>query len=135
MEVGSGPQDLSRVVASTASIGGADIPGPLLTRAQSRTVPGPLLTLTQSWMVQQVPLGSPWWRKAACAVWLVSRPQRVWRASSVGTEPISPCFQVASQLRFFDPQLKEKPEEEASAEPAWLVQLQLVERRVEVRWV
>ncbi|XP_017911609.1 PREDICTED: protein transport protein Sec16A isoform X1 [Capra hircus] len=39
--------------------------------------------------------------------------------------------QVASQLRLFDPQLKEKPEEEASAEPAWLVQLQLVERRVE----
>lgn len=48
---------------------------------------------------------------------------------------ISVCFQVASQLRLFDPQLKEKPEEEASAEPAWLVQLQLVERQVEVRWV
>ncbi|XP_061290026.1 protein transport protein Sec16A isoform X3 [Bos javanicus] len=39
--------------------------------------------------------------------------------------------QVASQLRLFDPQLKEKPEEEASAEPPWLVQLQLVERQVE----
>ncbi|XP_055255473.1 protein transport protein Sec16A isoform X2 [Moschus berezovskii] len=39
-------------------------------------------------------------------------------------------LQVASQLRLFDPQLKEKPEEEASAEPTWLVQLQLVERRV-----
>lgn len=39
--------------------------------------------------------------------------------------------QVASQLRLFDPQLKEKPEEEASAEPPWLVQLQLMERQVE----
>ena len=48
---------------------------------------------------------------------------------------ISMCFQVASQLRLFDPQLKEKPEEEASAEPPWLVQLQLMERQVEVRWV
>ena len=44
------------------------------------------------------------------------------------------CFQVASQLRLFDPQLKEKPEEEAAAEPAWLVQLRLVEQRVKVRW-
>lgn len=47
---------------------------------------------------------------------------------------ISACFQVASQLRLFDPQLKEKPEEEASAEPAWLAQLRLVERQAEVRW-
>ncbi|XP_043772293.1 protein transport protein Sec16A isoform X1 [Cervus elaphus] len=39
--------------------------------------------------------------------------------------------QVASQLRLFDPQLKEKPEEEASAEPAWLAQLRLVERQAE----
>ncbi|XP_007459079.1 PREDICTED: protein transport protein Sec16A [Lipotes vexillifer] len=38
--------------------------------------------------------------------------------------------QVASQLRLFDPQLKEKPEEEAATEPAWLVQLQLVEKQV-----
>ncbi|XP_033271156.1 protein transport protein Sec16A isoform X1 [Orcinus orca] len=38
--------------------------------------------------------------------------------------------QVASQLRLFDPQLKEKPEEEAAAEPAWLVQLQLMEKQV-----
>ncbi|XP_059869747.1 protein transport protein Sec16A isoform X3 [Delphinus delphis] len=37
--------------------------------------------------------------------------------------------QVASQLRLFDPQLKEKPEEEAAAEPAWLVQLQLMEKQ------
>lgn len=44
------------------------------------------------------------------------------------------CFQVASQLRLFDPQLKEKPEEEAAAEPAWLVQLQLMEKQVKVRW-
>ncbi|MBV95392.1 Protein transport protein Sec16A, partial [Eschrichtius robustus] len=43
---------------------------------------------------------------------------------------LSQLLQVASQLRLFDPQLKEKPEEEAAAEPAWLVQLRLVEQRV-----
>ncbi|KAB0380479.1 hypothetical protein FD755_008263 [Muntiacus reevesi] len=59
-------------------------------------------------------------------------------AKSVLAEPhrhspvlLRQLVQVASQLRLFDPQLKEKPEEEASAEPAWLVQLQLVERQVE----
>ncbi|XP_057580040.1 protein transport protein Sec16A isoform X3 [Hippopotamus amphibius kiboko] len=43
---------------------------------------------------------------------------------------LSQLVQVASQLRLFDPQLKEKPEEEASAEPAWLAQLQLLEKQV-----
>ncbi|XP_066896372.1 protein transport protein Sec16A isoform X7 [Kogia breviceps] len=43
---------------------------------------------------------------------------------------LSQLLQVASQLRLFDPQLKEKPEEEAATEPAWLVQLQLVEKQV-----
>ncbi|XP_014637805.1 PREDICTED: protein transport protein Sec16A isoform X3 [Ceratotherium simum simum] len=42
---------------------------------------------------------------------------------------ISQLVQVASQLRLFDPQLKEKPEEESCVEPAWLVQLQHVEKQ------
>ncbi|XP_010607173.1 protein transport protein Sec16A isoform X7 [Fukomys damarensis] len=44
---------------------------------------------------------------------------------------LSQLVQVASQLRLFDPQLKEKPEEESFLEPAWLVQLQLVHRQVQ----
>lgn len=43
------------------------------------------------------------------------------------------CVQVASQLRLFDPQLREKPEQEAFVEPAWLVQLQRVDRQLKVR--
>ncbi|XP_015449698.1 protein transport protein Sec16A isoform X2 [Pteropus alecto] len=39
--------------------------------------------------------------------------------------------QLASQLRLFDPQLKEKPEEEAFVQPAWLSQLQHLERQVQ----
>uniref|UniRef100_A0A8D1Y093 Protein transport protein sec16 n=1 Tax=Sus scrofa TaxID=9823 RepID=A0A8D1Y093_PIG len=42
---------------------------------------------------------------------------------------VSQLVQVASQLRLFDPQLKEKPEEEALAEPAWLVRLQRLEKQ------
>lgn len=42
------------------------------------------------------------------------------------------CLQIASQLRLFDPQLRERPEEESFVEPAWLVQLQRVERQVKV---
>lgn len=45
------------------------------------------------------------------------------------------CFshvQLASQLRLFDPQLKEKPEEEAFVQPVWLSQLQHLERQVQV---
>ncbi|XP_025779602.1 protein transport protein Sec16A [Puma concolor] len=43
---------------------------------------------------------------------------------------ISQLAQIASQLRLFDPQLREKPEEESFVEPAWLVQLQRVEKQV-----
>ncbi|XP_036272664.1 protein transport protein Sec16A isoform X2 [Pipistrellus kuhlii] len=43
---------------------------------------------------------------------------------------ISQLVQIASQLRLFDPQLRERPEEESFLEPAWLVQLQRVERQV-----
>ncbi|XP_036892485.1 protein transport protein Sec16A isoform X3 [Sturnira hondurensis] len=43
---------------------------------------------------------------------------------------ISRLLEVASQLRLFDPQLKERPEEESFAEPAWLVQLQRVQKQV-----
>ncbi|XP_029775286.1 protein transport protein Sec16A isoform X2 [Suricata suricatta] len=43
---------------------------------------------------------------------------------------ISQLAQVASQLRLFDPQLREKPEEESFSEPAWLAQLQHVEKQV-----
>ncbi|KAM9641761.1 protein transport protein Sec16A [Trichechus inunguis] len=44
---------------------------------------------------------------------------------------ISQLVQVASRLRLFDPQLKEKPEEESSAEPPWLVRLQRVEKQMQ----
>uniref|UniRef100_A0A2K6TIQ9 Protein transport protein sec16 n=2 Tax=Saimiri boliviensis TaxID=27679 RepID=A0A2K6TIQ9_SAIBB len=43
---------------------------------------------------------------------------------------ISQLVQMASQLRLFDPQLREKPEEESLTAPAWLVQLQQVERQI-----
>ncbi|XP_072816546.1 protein transport protein Sec16A isoform X1 [Vicugna pacos] len=39
--------------------------------------------------------------------------------------------QVASQLRLFDPQLREKPEEEFFVEPAWLAELRRVEKQVQ----
>ncbi|XP_040320284.1 protein transport protein Sec16A isoform X3 [Herpailurus yagouaroundi] len=58
-------------------------------------------------------------------------------AKTVLTQPhahspvlISQLAQIASQLRLFDPQLREKPEEESFMEPAWLVQLQRVEKQV-----
>ncbi|KAM5328059.1 protein transport protein Sec16A isoform 3-T6 [Glossophaga mutica] len=44
---------------------------------------------------------------------------------------IGRLVEVASRLRLFDPQLKERPEEESFAEPAWLVQLQRVQKQVE----
>ncbi|XP_066111822.1 protein transport protein Sec16A isoform X5 [Saccopteryx bilineata] len=43
---------------------------------------------------------------------------------------ISQLVQVASQLRLFDPQLKERPEEESFVEPAWLAQLQRVDKQL-----
>ncbi|XP_054220370.1 protein transport protein Sec16A isoform X56 [Homo sapiens] len=58
-------------------------------------------------------------------------------AKSILTQPhlyspvlISQLVQMASQLRLFDPQLKEKPEEESLAAPTWLVHLQQVERQI-----
>ncbi|KAL1787004.1 transport protein Sec16A isoform X1 [Sigmodon hispidus] len=59
-------------------------------------------------------------------------------AKSVLTQPgayspvlISQLIQMASQLRLFDPQLKEKPEEESFVEPTWLVQLRHVEKQIQ----
>ncbi|XP_038601780.1 protein transport protein Sec16A isoform X7 [Tachyglossus aculeatus] len=43
---------------------------------------------------------------------------------------ISQLIQVASQLRLFDPQIKEKPEQESFIEPAWLVQLQHLQGQI-----
>nr|XP_036863595.1 protein transport protein Sec16A isoform X5 [Manis javanica] len=43
---------------------------------------------------------------------------------------ISQLVQIASQLRLFDPQLKEKPEEESFVEPCWLARLRHVEEQV-----
>ncbi|XP_045879858.1 protein transport protein Sec16A isoform X3 [Meles meles] len=43
---------------------------------------------------------------------------------------ISQLAQIASQLRLFDPQLREKPEQEAFVEPAWLAQLRHVDRQL-----
>ncbi|XP_063492817.1 protein transport protein Sec16A isoform X13 [Symphalangus syndactylus] len=58
-------------------------------------------------------------------------------AKSILTQPhlyspvlISQLVQMASQLRLFDPQLKEKPEEESLAAPMWLVHLQQVEQQI-----
>ncbi|XP_049751739.1 protein transport protein Sec16A isoform X1 [Elephas maximus indicus] len=53
------------------------------------------------------------------------------RPHAHSTVLISQLIQVASRLRLFDPQLKEKPEEESFVEPAWLVQLQHVERQIQ----
>lgn len=44
---------------------------------------------------------------------------------------ITQLIQMASQLCLFDPQLKEKPEEESSMEPSWLVQLRDVEKQIQ----
>ncbi|EHB04821.1 Protein transport protein Sec16A [Heterocephalus glaber] len=59
-------------------------------------------------------------------------------AKSIVTQPdiyspvlIGQLVQVASQLCLFDPQLKEKPEEESFMEPAWLVQLQHVHSQIQ----
>uniref|UniRef100_A0A2K6GD81 Protein transport protein sec16 n=1 Tax=Propithecus coquereli TaxID=379532 RepID=A0A2K6GD81_PROCO len=58
-------------------------------------------------------------------------------AKSILTRPheyspvlISQLIQVASQLQLFDPQLKEKPEEESFVQPTWLVHLQHVEKQI-----
>uniref|UniRef100_G1RA77 Protein transport protein sec16 n=1 Tax=Nomascus leucogenys TaxID=61853 RepID=G1RA77_NOMLE len=58
-------------------------------------------------------------------------------AKSILTQPhlyspvlISQLVEMASQLRLFDPQLKEKPEEESLAAPMWLVHLQHGEQQI-----
>ncbi|XP_006863877.1 PREDICTED: protein transport protein Sec16A [Chrysochloris asiatica] len=53
------------------------------------------------------------------------------RPHAHSTVLIGQLIQVASQLRLFDPQLKEKPEEESFVEPSWLVQLQQVKKQIE----
>nr|XP_056716367.1 protein transport protein Sec16A [Euleptes europaea] len=43
---------------------------------------------------------------------------------------ISQLIQISSQLRLFDPQMKEKPEQELFVEPGWLVQLRNLDERI-----
>ncbi|KAM3825332.1 protein transport protein Sec16A isoform 2-T3 [Vipera latastei] len=43
---------------------------------------------------------------------------------------ISQVIQISSQLRLFDPLLKEKPEQELFIEPNWLIQLQDLDREI-----
>ena len=68
------------------------------------------------------------------AVRVASSPGLEWALKTlVVAGPLFPtCLQIASQLRLFDPQLKEKPEEESFAEPVWLVQLRRVQKQVKV---
>lgn len=40
--------------------------------------------------------------------------------------------QMSSQLRLFDPQIKEKPEQESFIEPPWLVTLRHVDGQIKV---
>lgn len=40
--------------------------------------------------------------------------------------------QMSSQLRLFDPQIKEKPEQESFIEPSWLVTLRHVDGQIKV---
>ncbi|XP_064891672.1 protein transport protein Sec16A isoform X5 [Columba livia] len=43
---------------------------------------------------------------------------------------IGQLIQMSSQLRLFDPQIKEKPEQESSIEPSWLVRLRHVDGQI-----
>ncbi|KAL8174554.1 UNVERIFIED_CONTAM: hypothetical protein K2H54_048798 [Gekko kuhli] len=43
---------------------------------------------------------------------------------------ISQLIQMSSQLRLFDPQMKEKPEQELFVEPSWLVQLRNLDGQI-----
>ncbi|XP_069097700.1 protein transport protein Sec16A isoform X3 [Pleurodeles waltl] len=43
---------------------------------------------------------------------------------------ISQLIEISSQLRFFDPQLKEKPEQELFIEPVWLVRLRHLDGQI-----
>lgn len=42
---------------------------------------------------------------------------------------------MSSQLRLFDPQIKEKPEQESFIEPSWLVTLRHVDGQIKVQSV
>lgn len=43
------------------------------------------------------------------------------------------CLQMSEKLRFFDPQLKEKPEQELFIEPEWLIRLRQLDGQIRVR--
>ncbi|XP_073333622.1 protein transport protein Sec16A isoform X3 [Pagrus major] len=43
---------------------------------------------------------------------------------------LSQIIQISEKLRFFDPQLKEKPEQELFNEPEWLLQLRQLDRQI-----
>ncbi|XP_077162505.1 protein transport protein Sec16A isoform X2 [Paroedura picta] len=43
---------------------------------------------------------------------------------------ISQLIQISSQLRLFDPQMKEKPEQELFVEPGWLMQLRSIDGQI-----
>uniref|UniRef100_A0A8C0GE75 Protein transport protein sec16 n=1 Tax=Chelonoidis abingdonii TaxID=106734 RepID=A0A8C0GE75_CHEAB len=45
---------------------------------------------------------------------------------------ISQLIQISSQLRLFDPQIKEKPEQELFIEPSWLVRLRHLDGQIKV---
>uniref|UniRef100_A0A3Q3AUN4 Protein transport protein sec16 n=1 Tax=Kryptolebias marmoratus TaxID=37003 RepID=A0A3Q3AUN4_KRYMA len=46
---------------------------------------------------------------------------------------ISQIIQMSERLRFFDPQLKEKPEQELFVEPEWLIRLRQLDGQIRVR--
>uniref|UniRef100_A0A669CIE6 Protein transport protein sec16 n=1 Tax=Oreochromis niloticus TaxID=8128 RepID=A0A669CIE6_ORENI len=46
---------------------------------------------------------------------------------------ISQIIQMSEKLRFFDPQLKEKPEQELFIEPEWLIRLRQLDGQIKVR--
>uniref|UniRef100_A0AAX7UX05 Protein transport protein sec16 n=1 Tax=Astatotilapia calliptera TaxID=8154 RepID=A0AAX7UX05_ASTCA len=46
---------------------------------------------------------------------------------------ISQIIQMSEKLRFFDPQLKEKPEQELFVEPEWLIRLRQLDGQMKVR--
>uniref|UniRef100_A0A8C5H2J0 Protein transport protein sec16 n=1 Tax=Gouania willdenowi TaxID=441366 RepID=A0A8C5H2J0_GOUWI len=53
--------------------------------------------------------------------------------SSFSPSFISQIIQMSEKLRFFDPQLKEKPEQELFTEPEWLMHLRQLEGQIRVR--
>uniref|UniRef100_A0A669QQ33 Protein transport protein sec16 n=1 Tax=Phasianus colchicus TaxID=9054 RepID=A0A669QQ33_PHACC len=47
---------------------------------------------------------------------------------------IGQLIQMSSQLRLFDPQIKEKPDQESFVEPPWLVRLRHVDGQIKIVW-